>query len=86
MIYNIPTTTSINSTCNVFVLIEFTFVWIKHFFFLGLTLYEVCSSRSLDVQKALISFVAGQYCDNSSIPLGNYYCDGGIIILSKYFT
>ncbi|XP_025199296.1 uncharacterized protein LOC112597454 [Melanaphis sacchari] len=39
---------------------------------LGLTLYEVCSYRSTDLQKALISFVVDKDCNNSTIPIAIY--------------
>ncbi|XP_060833940.1 uncharacterized protein LOC132917285 [Rhopalosiphum padi] len=39
---------------------------------LGLTLYEVCSYRSSDLQKALISFVVDKDCNNSTIPIAIY--------------
>ncbi|VVC31416.1 GPCR family 3, C-terminal,Bride of sevenless protein [Cinara cedri] len=42
---------------------------------LGLTLYEVCSFRSSDLQKALISFVVDQDCNNSTIPIAIYTTD-----------
>lgn len=49
---------------------------------LGLTLYEVCTYRSTDLQKALISFVVDQDCNNSTIPIGNelqYYSRIGTV-------
>ncbi|CAH1726509.1 unnamed protein product [Aphis gossypii] len=39
---------------------------------LGLTLYEVCSYRSSDLQKALISFVVDKDCNNSTTPIAIY--------------
>ncbi|XP_050534833.1 uncharacterized protein LOC126901929 isoform X2 [Daktulosphaira vitifoliae] len=39
---------------------------------IGLSLYEVCSHRSSDLQKAMISFVVDQDCDNSTTPIAIY--------------
>ncbi|XP_050436874.1 uncharacterized protein LOC126843394 isoform X2 [Adelges cooleyi] len=42
---------------------------------IGLTLYEVCSHRSSDLQKAMISFAVDQDCDNSTVPIAIYTTD-----------